>query len=177
MRKTVLFIAVSLDGYIADGQNSVEWIKGQDEDVDMVDTYSLFIKDVDTIIMGRRTYNQIVNELSPSVWPYSGMISYVITHHIDREDSADIKFIDSDPSVLIEQLKQEEGKNIWICGGASIINQLAKDNLIDVYHLTIIPVLLGNGVRLFESSENTIELRLVKTMDYNGIVELVYCKR
>ena len=71
-------------------------------------------------------------------------------------------------------MKKGEGKDIWICGGADIFNQLLRENLIDTFHVAIIPVILGNGTRLFEAADTLIELRLTGTMNYNGIVETVY---
>ena len=80
MKNVILYIAVSLDGYIADCQKSVNWIKGQDDSVEMQDTYSTFFTTVDTIIMGKTTYDQIITELSPDKWPYLGAKTYVFTH-------------------------------------------------------------------------------------------------
>ena len=71
MRRVVLFIAMSLDGYIADSEGGVDWLKGQDENAENVDVYSDFVKDVDTVVMGWNTYHQIVTELSPSEWIYA----------------------------------------------------------------------------------------------------------
>lgn len=68
MRKVVLFIAMSLDGYIADEHGNVDWLNGQDMSVENIDTYSVFVQDVDTVIMGWDTYHQIVTELSPVEW-------------------------------------------------------------------------------------------------------------
>ena len=76
MRKISLFIAMSLDGYIADSKGSVEWLQGQGDGED-IDTYSEFIKDIDTILMGWNTYHQIVTELSPNEWIYRDFITYV----------------------------------------------------------------------------------------------------
>lgn len=67
MRKVILYVAVSLDGYIADAQKSVHWIKGQDDSAEMLDTYTPFFASVDTVIMGKRTYDQIVTELPLNV--------------------------------------------------------------------------------------------------------------
>lgn len=66
MRKVILFIAASLDGYIADNNGRVDWIVGQSSSEENIDTYSIFIKDVDTVVMGWNTYYQIITELSPS---------------------------------------------------------------------------------------------------------------
>ncbi len=68
MRKVTLFIAMSLDGYIADYQGKVDWLEGQGDDKENTNSYSEFVKEVDTVVMGWNTYNQIVTELSPNEW-------------------------------------------------------------------------------------------------------------
>lgn len=173
MRKTILYIAASLDGYIADSTKSVNWIKGQDDSIEMLDTYTPFFATVDTVIMGKRTYKQIITELSPEHWPYSGVKTYIFTHEL-QPDTDDIKFISSNPCPFVNDLKQVSGKNIWICGGADIINQLIKEDLIDVFHITTIPIILGGGVRLFNETNYKMKLKLINTMNYNGIIESVY---
>ena len=80
MRKIRLYIAMSLDGYIADKNGGVSWLSGHGQDEENIDTYSEFIKNVDTVIMGWNTYHQIVTELSPQEWVYADLKSYVITH-------------------------------------------------------------------------------------------------
>lgn len=177
MKNVVLYIAMSLDGYIADCKKSVDWIKGQDDSVEMQDTYSAFFDNVDTVIMGKRTYDQITTELSPSKWPYSGTMTYVFTHDASKTDTKDIKFTSTNPCRLINILKEETGKDIWICGGADIINQLMKEDLIDIFHISIIPTILGGGIKLFEEIDNMINLSLINTLDYNGVIEAVYKRR
>lgn len=92
-------------------------------------------------------------------------------------DKEDISFWNKDLESLIHSLKKQKGKDIWICGGASIANQLMKLNLIDEYQLTIVPTLLGNGVKLFEEGRSRQNLHLVSTETLNGFVNLVYRKR
>lgn len=82
-----------------------------------------------------------------------------------------------DACQLVEELKQEAGSNIWICGGAEVVRQLIEKNMINIYHFEIIPVILGGGVRLFDTSMPKIDLTLVETKKYNGIVEVVYSQR
>ena len=176
MRKVILFIAVSLDGYIADKNNSVDWLSGQNENEENIDTYSTFIKDVDTVIMGWNTYHQIVTELSPAEWVYTGLTSYVITHR-ELSSTNEIIFTKKNPCDLVSELKREQGKNIWICGGADIVQQLIKDELIDEYYLSVIPTILGAGIPLFGTIPDEIKLELVHTQTYNGIVELIYTRR
>lgn len=176
MKKVVLFIAMSLDGYIADQQKTVNWIQGQDNAAEMADTWSAFFDTVDTVHMGKCTYEQITQELSPDRWVYEGAATYVFTH-TPMPDTENIQFINADPCQLIRKLKEETGKNIWICGGAGIINQVLKENLIDIFHIAIIPTILGGGIKLFDKSDKMINLRLVNTLNYNGIIEAVYERR
>ena len=176
MRKVTLFIAMSLDGYIADKDGGVDWLNGQEEDGENMDTYSEFIKTIDTIIMGWNTYHQVITELSPEEWIYPEQISYVITHR-EIPSTERIRFTSESPCDLVKRLREEEGNGIWICGGASIVRQLMETDLIDTLHISVIPTLLGNGVRLFGPLEKEQKLRLVKTQSYNGITDLVYEKR
>lgn len=177
MRNAVLYIAVSLDGYIADSRGSVDWIGRQDCSVELRDTFSPFIEGIDTVVMGRRTYDAITTELSVGCWPYGGAVTYVLTHRSDLDDTENIRFRSGDVCRLVDDLKREDGKGIWICGGADIVNQLMETDLIDVFHIAIIPVLLGGGKRLFDGRGGVVGLRLVRTEEYNGVVELVYCRR
>ena len=173
MRNVILFIAMSLDGYIADREGKVGWLSGQSDDGEMIDTYGEFAAQVDTVVMGWNTYDQIITELSPEEWVYKGMTCHVITHR-DCPSTEMIRFTDEHPGSLIRDLRKQEGKDIWICGGAEIVRQLMAENLIDIYYISVIPVLLGSGIRLFGGNEEAIPLRLVKTLSYNGITELVY---
>ncbi len=174
MRKAVLFIAMSLDGYIADERGGVEWLDGHDPDTENIDAYSEFVQNADTVIMGWNTYHQIVTELSPLEWVYGNLTSYVITHRkLPPKDN--IFFTDKDPAELITELKSRDGKNIWICGGASLVGQLA--DLIDEYQISVIPTILGKGKRLFDTVQDEVKLKLLSTRNYKGIVELVYSRR
>lgn len=176
MRNVCLFIAMSLDGYIADGKGGVGWLEGQGRDDENVDSYSEFVKNIDTILMGWNTYHQVVTELSPEEWIYGGFTTYVITHR-EHVSSETIRFTDRDPADLVKCLKKENGKDIWICGGASLVQQLVREDLIDCYYITVIPTLLGSGIRLFGDAAHEIKLRLLRTQSYNGMTDLVYIRR
>ena len=78
---------------------------------------------------------------------------------------------------MVKRLKEENGKGIWICGGANLIQQLVNEDLIDYYYITIIPILLGSGIRLFENAQHEIKLRLFNTRSYNGMTDLIYTRR
>lgn len=179
MRKVTLFIAMSLDGYIADEKGGVDWLKGQEEHGGDLDTYSDFIRGIDTVVMGWNTYRQIAEELSPDEWIYPQQTSFVITHR-EISSTEQICFTSESPCDLVKRLRGEEGRGIWICGGAGIARQLMEADLIDVWHISVIPTLLGGGIRLFgepDGEKKEKKLRLVRTQSYNGITDLVYERR
>lgn len=173
MRKIIVYIAMSLDGYIADKVGGVGWLSGDGSDAENLGSYPTFIETVDTVILGYKTYHQIVTELSPAVWAYEGKQSYVLTHRT-MENTDDITFTDREISGLLNELKSQNGKDIWICGGASIVNQVIKKKLVDELCISIIPAILGDGIKLFDLQENEKTLKLVSTLSYNGIVDLRY---
>lgn len=96
---------MSLDGYIADSKGSVEWLTGQGNDEDNIDSYSEFVKDIDTVVMGWNTYHQIVTELSPEDWVYDDFTTYVVTHKqkVFRQNP----FCQQNPVELIKELRKE----------------------------------------------------------------------
>ncbi len=175
MRKVVLFIAMSLDGYVADKNGGVDWLYGHDKDSTDMGSYGEFIKSVDTVLLGYNTYHQVATVLSPNVWAYEGLKSYVITHRENLTPVAnDIEFYSGSLSTLINKLKQQDGKDIFVCGGAKIANELCRENLIDVYDISVIPTILGGGTRLFEDDLPTLRLELKSSDINNGIQQLTY---
>lgn len=173
MRKIVLYIAMSLDGYIADKSGGVSWLGGDGSEPENYGSYPEFIDTVDTVILGYKTYHQIATELSPDRWPYEGMQSYVMTHR-EEKDQDEVHFINTPLVDLLTKLKQEDGKAIWLCGGADIVDQALKAGIVDELTISILPTLLGDGIRLFRTNESSKSLRLISHRSYNGIVDLVY---
>ncbi len=176
MKKVKAYIAMSLDGYVADMNGGVSFLGGDGSDPENFGSYPKFYETIDTVVLGYNTYSQIVTELSPEEWAYIGKTSYVVTHR-ELSSTNEIVFTSENVSTLISKLKLEEGKDIWICGGASIINQLHKSDLIDEYTISVIPTILGGGIKLFGESNIETKLKLKSTQNYNGIVDLVYEKR
>jgi dihydrofolate reductase len=176
MKEVVLYIAMSLDGYIADKNGGVGWLCGDGSDTKNEGSYSGFFKTIDTVILGYKSYHQIITELSPDAWVYANKKSYVITHN-KLESSDGIIFTDKNLIDLITEIKSENKKDIWICGGAAIANQLIDFDLIDRFCISVIPTILGDGIRLFGTHEKAIDLKLISTQSYNGITDLVYKRR
>ena len=175
-RKVILYISQSLDGFISDNKGSVDWILGNNKEYIGDYGYNNFIKNIDTIILGANTYKQIKNELSPDKWVYEDLQSYVLINE-KIKDTINIKYVNINIKELINRLQQEKGKNIWICGGANLVNQCIKENLIDEYQITTVPVILGNGIRLFEENNKKIRLELKEIKEENGLIMGIYAKR
>lgn len=175
-RKVILYISQSLDGFISDNKGSVDWILGNNKEYIGDYGYNNFIKNIDTIILGANTYKQIKNELSPDKWVYEDLQSYVLTNE-KIKDTINIKYVNINIKELINRLQQEKGKNIWICGGANLVNQCIKENLIDEYQITTVPVILENGIRLFEENNKKIRLELKEIKEENGLIMGIYAKR
>lgn len=176
MGKSVLYLAMSVDGYIADQQGGVAWLMGDGSQPDAPGSYPAFLDTVDAIVMGWITYRQLVTELSPDSWPYEGCPCYVVTHR-SEPDQEGITFWNGPLTDLADKLKGEHEGNVWLCGGASVAGQLLKEDRIDKLWLSIIPTVLGKGIRLFPELSQELPLKLVGTESYNGIVDLVYERR
>lgn len=174
MRKATLFIAASLDGYIARRDGSVDWLHGQDGSGDDMSGYDAFIRDIDTVVMGWNTYHQVTTELSQTAWPYRGLTTYVMTHRTPPVVDEDIHFVDQDVCELLAGLKRRPGKGIWICGGAGVIRPLLQGGEIDRLHISVIPVILGDGIPLFGRLERELPLRFLHSRSYDCITDLVY---
>ncbi|GAA0179532.1 dihydrofolate reductase family protein [Clostridium sediminicola] len=175
-RSIILYIAVSLDGYIAKANGAVDWLGGESDNPNIDNGYEDFYKTIDTVVMGRTTYEQVINELSPDVWVYEGKKCYVATTRKSEIDDR-AEFITEDIALFVNKLKEEQGKDIWLVGGGKLIDQFIKKDLIDKYVVTIIPTILGDGIPLFLKENPEIKLRLVETKTTDGMVELSYVRR
>lgn len=170
-RKVILYIAISLDGYIAKPGDDLSFLSVVQKDNEDYG-YGKFIRNVDTVILGRRTYDWVMSQITE--FPYTGKDTYVITR-TPRTALCRIKFYSGKLKDLISALVNKAGKNIFIDGGAQIVNSLLKDNLIDEFYISVIPVLLGEGIRLFENGRPEKKLKLIGAKQFEkGLVQLHY---
>lgn len=162
---------MSLDGYIAKPDDDLSFLslvemEGQDYG------YSKFIKTIDTVIMGRKTYDWVMKQVK--VFPHSDLDSYIISRS-PGQTIGKTKFYSGDLKELILALKKVKGKNIFIDGGAEIVNELLKEKLIDEFYISIIPILLGDGVRLFNTGFTEQKLKLITSEQFaTGLTQLRY---
>ncbi len=169
-RKVVVYIATSLDGCIAGPNGEIDWLF-TDQDYG----YSEFIAGVDTIIMGRKSYQAVVDL---GDWPYRGMSTYVYTRRSTRPDDPRVTFTSVPPVELVTELRKWPGKDIWIMGGGEMIGAFLDAGLVDEATIAVHPVFLGGGIPLIPSGTRTTWLNLVGQKWYeNGLVILSYTVR
>ena len=163
----ILFIAATLDGYIATQDHDLNWLMNVEGEGD--NGYQAFYDTVDAVVMGRSTYDWIDHHI-PN-YPYPDVTSYIVTSHpLNNEDMIAIDNVD----LLLKTIEASEASNIWIIGGGQLITELIQRNIIDTLRVTIAPILLGKGIRLFNEIDHMVELELLKTTRYNQFVELYY---
>jgi len=139
--------------------------------------YAEFIANIDTIILGRRTYDWVLREIGTSHYDNGERNVYVITR-TERQSVGKTKFYTGDLTELVQQLKSENGKNIYCDGGAEIVNELLISDLIDEFIVSIVPVLVGNGIRLFKDGRPEQQLELVNTKAFDtGLIQLHYKRK
>jgi len=125
--------------------------------------------------MGRKTYTQIATELSPDLWPYNNAMSYIWTKNpILHKNMENRIFIDENIFDFIKKIKSQEGKNIFLVGGAELIKQFIDLNLIDEYIICTIPIIIGNGISLFPNIIYDIPLEIIKTISSKFGVITIY---
>lgn len=171
-RKTVLYIAISLDGYIARENGDIEWLDQATGEGD--NGYATFYKTVDTIIMGKTTYDQVMTMVED--FPYPEKKCYVYSTK-ETQSNPHVEFVQEDVVSFTNRLLAEEGNRIWIVGGANLVDAFMQNNLVDEYEIAIMPILLGSGIPLFGKGFPEQNLELVDITRMNQIVMLHYRKK
>lgn len=172
-RKIILYIAQSLDGYIASADSTIDWLPQEMGDK-LTNFYLDFMKRIDTVAMGRKTYDQITTVLSPDVWPYTNTRSYIwTTRELSHPDCQPTK---ESISVFAEKFHSENGKDLWLVGGSNFVKDWINLDLVDEYIITTVPIILGNGIPLFHPQQNKIKLELIDTIIENGLIQSHYIR-
>lgn len=176
MRKLSLFIATSLDGYIAKHNDDLSFLKLVEKEGEDYG-YQEFTDTIDTLIIGRRTYDYVVKTIGSSHYDNGNRDVYIITR-TERPSAGRTTFYTGSLIELVKRLKSEKGKNIYCDGGAEVINELLKYDLIDEFIISIVPILLGNGTRLFKDGRPEQMLELVNTKTFEtGLTQLHYKRK
>ena len=169
MRKVILGLAVSLDGFIEGPKGECDWCF-TDQDYGM----SEFLKRVDSLFMGRKSYELSLSMGEAAISGFPKLKEYVFSNTL-KEVKPGAVLVKGDIEAEVKRIKQEQGKDIWLFGGASLSSSLLNLHLIDELWLAVHPVILGGGKPLFTDVSKRVELRLVDTKTYStGLVSLTY---
>ena len=170
MRKLVYYIAASVDGFIAHLDGTFDGFLPEGEHIpDYLDSFNRF----DTVVMGRKTYDVGVNMGQTN--PYPMLDSYVFSRSLEKSPDEAVTLVKEDALKTIEALKNQEGKPIYLCGGADLAGQCMLAGLIDEIIVKLNPFLMGKGIPLFEGDVPMKQLELTKSTAYeNGVVFLHY---
>ena len=166
MRKVTLGLANSLDNFIARKDGRADWLHWTDE---VAEISARFMKTVDALVMGRKTYEVMLASGEPS---YPGATNYVFTRSAKKASALrkqiagkkaarNVELVSEDAAAFVGKLKTKKGKGIAVFGGGELARSLFEDDLIDEVVLNVQPVILGSGVLLFHEMNRQIELELL----------------
>ncbi|MEG6551320.1 dihydrofolate reductase family protein [Desulfocurvibacter africanus] len=173
MNSAVLYIAISLDGFVAGPNDDISWLLRYN-DVDY--GFNEFFSGIGAIIQGRRAYEVEIKHGWETPIPVP---TFVLSHHLPERNPqrSNVVFTDEDVSEVLKKAKQMTSKNVWIEGGANVAQQFLDRELIDVIVLSIVPVILGDGIRLFGKTHKMIEFTLREVRQFDkGLVQLTYIR-
>jgi dihydrofolate reductase len=167
---------MSLDGLIARMDGSIDWLTKYEhlgEDFQEDYGFETLMNRIDTILLGRKTYDQIQTFKE---FPYPNKKCYVFSHS-EKENTEFVEFVNQDPIEFVTHQVSLPGKDIWLVGGAKLIQTLRASNLIDEFIITIIPETLGSGIPLFLPIDQGIQLQCIDIKKYsNGLLQIWYKK-
>lgn len=173
--KVILYISMSLDGFIATKEDDISWLdivtkEGEDYG------YVAMSKSMDSYIIGRSTYD-VVMKLMGGDFPQAKQYDCYVMTRQERENENGVTFYNGDIEELIDMLKKKHTKNIYCDGGGQIVKLLMEKNLIDEYIVSVIPIILGDGKRLFIGGTDRINLKFQSSKSFEkGLVQLRYSR-
>lgn len=172
MGKIKVYIAASLDGYIARPDGDLDWLTEFPNPTKEDYGYNEMLTSVDTVIMGGRTYHEL--SCMDILWPYKDKKTFVVSHKaIDTKEN--IEFITDNIIERISDLKNRSSQDIWLAGGGELITMCINAGLVDEMPICYIPVILGSGIPLFPSNPKESNWELRENIAYaSGIIKLSY---
>lgn len=177
MRKVVLGLGISLDGYIARPDGAVDFLDIAKKDSGPPGKeYSMaaFFKSIDTAIMGRKTYD-VGLKMSGGKINMFGMKGYVCSRSLPAGERDGVIFVNDSPKSLVGKIRNTAGKNIWLMGGGELARDFLKEDLVDELYLGVVPILIGEGIPLFPSGFPQREFALLENKTYSrGLISVRY---
>lgn len=177
MSKTIYYVASSLDGFIADENDGLDWLL-QFGFESFQEHYDSFIAGVGTVVMGSAAY-EFVRAAGPEAWTYAQPAIVLTSRDLPTVTEADIRFRSGDIATIhAEAAAAAQGQNTWVVGGGNVAAQYLAADLLDEIHVTVMPIVLGSGKRLLPVASPTPRLTLVNTTQFDGgAIELRYSLR
>jgi dihydrofolate reductase len=170
MRKVILGLGISLDGYIARLDGSVDFLF-------MPKDYSMgpFFRTIDTAIMGRKTYEVGLKMGGAGSFGSYSMTFYVMSRSLPPGERTGVTFTNQSPAALITQIRKRPGKEVWLMGGGELARDFLKADLVDELYLGVVPVLLGEGLPLFPRGFPQRNFALLENKSFSkGLIALKY---
>jgi len=170
MRNVILGLGISLDGYIARPDGSVDFLF-------MPKDYSMaeFFARIDTAIMGRKTLDAAIKMGGGGGGSFGSMTSYVFSRSQPPGKRQELIYVNEAPREFVDRLRKQPGKDIWLMGGGELARSFLQDDLVDELYLGVVPVLLGEGIPLFPSVFPQREFALLENKTYSkGLIALKY---
>lgn len=169
MRKIILEVAFTLDGFIEGPNGEYDWCF-TDQDYGMTEFY----KRIDSLFIGRRSYELLLTMGDDAMPGFPKLKEYVFSKTM-KDAKPGVTLIQDDIKETVEKIKNEPGKDIWLFGGANLTSSLLNIGLVDEMSLAVHPIILGSGKPLFSEIKKRIPLNLIDTKTYSsGLVNLVY---
>ena len=169
MRKIILQLAVSLDGFIEGPNGEYDWCFA-DQDYGMTE----FFKRIDSVFMGRKSY-ELTQSMGEEAMPGFPKLKEYVFSTTMTDAKPGVVLIKDKVEEEVKRIKAEQGKDIWLFGGASLTSYLLNHRLVDEMSLAVHPIILGGGKPLFSNIESRVPLTLVNSQSYSsGLVMLTY---
>jgi dihydrofolate reductase len=177
------YAAQTLDGYIAESDDSIGWLTGYEGSFEAADSdaaqagYDEFYEEIGVLVMGSTTYEWILEHAGS--WPYTGKPTWVLssrTLDLSEGEDVDVRIVDAEVPELIDEMRDAAGeRDIWIVGGGPVASQFADHGLLDRVEVTVVPVILAEGKRLFERRLPGGPMQLISARTFaSGMVGLIY---
>ncbi len=183
MGRAQYYCAMSLDGYIAEADDTLDWLTGYEgsfegDDIEPIKgSYDAFYERVGAMVMGSATYEFVLDELTD--WPYAGKPTWVLTSRalpVPEGQDVDVRIGSANVADAYDEMMRAAGdRNLWVVGGGNVASQFADEGLLDDLLVTVVPVVLGTGKPLFDRRLPGGPMQLIGTRTFDsGMVELRY---
>lgn len=174
MPEVTYYVAQSVDGFIATEDGGIDWLACVEREAEDYG-YARFFAGVDGLLMGRRTYEQV---LGWGQWPYGDKPCWVFTSRPLEAASESVRFVSLDPEDVLRQAAEQGLERLWLTGGATLAASFLERGFVSRYVVSIVPIVLGAGVPLVTAMADPVELRFVESRSYpSGLVQAAYVPR